>query len=171
MRFSSSVWHCRQQGLEHEDAARSWTRKLQVRGRKLYVFKDGCFKRVLLQHVKVHEALEADSSSEDEEPQAKVMKKEPAVVDAVEHGVVDAVEHISDDSDEEHRSDDSDEEDRSDDSDEDAARAAPSELEVKPEKPDVKTEKEDDLKACGFALVDSFLNLFVVVFLLSRGSA
>ena len=126
---------------------------------------------MLLQHVKVHEALEADSSSEDEEPQAKVMKKEPAVVDAVEHGVVDAVEHISDDSDEEHRSDDSDEEDRSDDSDEDAARAAPSELEVKPEKPDVKTEKEDDLKACGFALVDSFLNLFVVVFLLSRGSA
>ena len=126
---------------------------------------------MLLQHVKVHEALEADSSSEDEEPQAKVMKKEHGVVDAVEHGVVDAVEHISDDSDEEHRSDDSDEEDRSDDSDEDAARAAPSELEVKPEKPDVKTEKEDDLKACGFALVDSFLNLFVVVFLLSRGSA
>ena len=126
---------------------------------------------MLLQHVKVHEALEADSSSEDEEPQAKVMKKEHGVVDAVEHGVVDAVEHISDDSDEEHRSDDSDEEHRSDDSDEDAARAAPSELEVKPEKPDVKTEKEDDLKACGFALVDSFLNLFVVVFLLSRGSA
>ena len=117
---------------------------------------------MLLQHVKVHEALEADSSSEDEEPQAKVMKKEHGVVDAVEHGVVDAIEHISDDSDEEHRSDDSDE---------DAARAAPSELEVKPEKPDVKTEKEDDLKACGFALVDSFLNLFVVVFLLSRGSA
>ena len=152
---------------------------MQVRGRKLYVFKDGCFKRVLLQHVKVHEALEADSSSEDDEPQAKVMKKEHGVVDAVEHGVVDAVEHgvvdavehISDDSDEEHRSDDSDEEDRSDDSDEDAARAAPSELEVKPEKPDVKTEKEDDLKACGFALVDSFLNLFVVVFLLSRWSA
>ena len=126
---------------------------------------------MLLQHVKLHEALEADSSSEDEEPQAKVMKKEHGVVDAVEHGVVDAIEHISDDSDEEHRSDDSDEEDRSDDSDEDAARAAPSELEVKPEKPDVKTEKEDDLKACGFALVDSFLNLFVVVFLLSRGSA
>ena len=126
---------------------------------------------MLLQHVKVHEALEADSSSEDEEPQPKVMKKEHGVVDAVEHGVVDAIEHISDDSDEEHRSDDSDEEHRSDDSDEDAARAAPSELEVKPEKPDVKTEKEDDLKACGFALVDSFLNLFVVVFLLSRGSA
>ena len=125
---------------------------------------------MLLQHVKVHEALEADSSSEDEEPQAKVMKKEHGVVDAVEHGVVDAVEHGVVDA-VEHISDDSDEEHRSDDSDEDAARAAPSELEVKPEKPDVKTEKEDDLKACGFALVDSFLNLFVVVFLLSRGSA
>ena len=83
-----------------------------------------------------------------------------------EHEVVDpgAVEHISDDSDEEHRSDDRDEEHRSDDCDEDAARASPSELEVKPDELDLKTENEDDLKACGFALVDLFLNLFFKCF-------